>query len=117
VTISADVAKGLFGGILAIEENMIVCGYQVHAKFQLFRWNGEKYIEYMRCRLKKSGETKHFIVTNLKKSKLAKYQFYCNITKDVCRVTLDFEAKTVDWNRKVHPKDTLFRGEVEVVDY
>jgi hypothetical protein len=71
--ISADVAKGLFGGILAIEENMIVCGYQVHGKFQLFRWNGMKYIEYMRCRLKKCGETKHFIVTNLKKSKFAKY--------------------------------------------
>ena len=71
----------------------------------------------MRCRLKKSGETKHFIVTNLKKSKLAKYQFYCNISKDVCRVTLDFEAKNADWNKKLHPKDTLFRGEVDVVDY
>jgi hypothetical protein len=89
----------------------------VHGKFQLFRWNGSKYIEYMRYRLKKSGETKHFMVQNLKKAKYCKNQFYCQIKKDVCRVTLDFEGKLVDWNRRLHPKDVLFRGECDLIDY
>ena len=65
----------------------------------------------MRYRLKKCGETKHFIVSNLKKSKLAKYQFYCQITRDVCRITIDFSGKSVDMLKRLHPKETLFRGE------
>ncbi len=35
----------------------------------------------------------------------------------MCRVNLDFTGNSTKYYKKLHPKDTLFRGEFDVVDY
>jgi hypothetical protein len=71
----------------------------------------------MRCLLKRKGATKQFKVTNIKRSPNKRYEFFCTINKDVCRVTLDLAHEFVDELTSLHPKDTIFRGEFDIVDY
>ncbi len=68
---------------------MLVCGYGEYARFSVFKHNGQRYVEQMRCLLKRKGATKFFKVTNIKKSPNKRYEFFCTINKDLCRVTLD----------------------------
>ena len=95
---------------------MLICGYAEYARFSVLDWDGNKYIEKKRALLKTVGRTKHFIITTLKKSKFVKMQFYCVINKDLCRVTLDYQMHGKAAGM-VHPKDTLFRGEFNIVDF
>jgi hypothetical protein len=98
-------------------DDMVICGFNEFTRLSVFTWDSKRYIESKRTLMKTIGSTRHFVVTQLKKSKFQKHQFYCVINKDVCRVNLDVNGVYTKMPGSIHPKDVLFRGEFNIVDY
>ena len=70
--LKAEYPNGYFSGILAIGDDMLVCGFNEYARLSVFKWDGKKYLECKRTLMKTIGDTKNLIVTKFKKSKYQK---------------------------------------------
>lgn len=60
--------NGIFSGILAMGDDIIVCGQNEYTRFTIYKWNGKKYDETRRCLMKSAGDTKKLTVAQMKKS-------------------------------------------------
>ncbi len=76
---------------MTMTELIIIIGYTEYARFSVLKWNPTKnnYIEIKRSVLKTIGSTRKYFVSNMKKSKYVKLQFFCVIKRDLLRVQLN----------------------------
>lgn len=99
-------------------DKLIIISYTEYARFSVLKWNPEKnnYIEMKRSVLKTIGSTRAYFISTMKKSKYVKLQFFCVIKRDLIRVQLN-DIAVIKLNGHLHPKEMLYRGESDVIDY